>query len=115
MDPKAALTQLMKVSKQVEAVVIFDQEGTALASTLDDERAGRLAERAAGILAFADEVEGEAPVTQVEAATGDGSVFIVREGDLTIAATTPPSPVIGLVMYDLRTCLRALAPEKEPA
>jgi len=36
---------------------------------------------------------------------------------LTLAATTGPSPTGGLVLYDLRTCLRALesAPPVEPA
>ena len=114
MDPRAALAKLTEVSKQIQAAVVFE-DSTPLASTVDDERAARIAERAARLLEAADGLDGDSQVTQLEAATGDGSVFVVREGDTAIAATTPSSPVIGLVMYDLRSCLRSLAPEKEPA
>ena len=36
-------------------------------------------------------------------------MFVVRDGGRTIAATTGPAPTAGLVLYDLRTCLRQLA------
>jgi hypothetical protein len=114
MDPDAALAKLTEISKQIEAAVVFE-DGTPLASTLDAARAARMAELSAQMLALADELEGEAPVTQVEAATGEGSVFLVREDETAIAATTGTGPVTGLVMYDLRTCLRALMPVREPA
>ena len=42
-------------------------------------------------------------------ATGDGSVFIVRDGKTSIAATTGGNPTVGLVFYDLKSALRALA------
>jgi hypothetical protein len=45
-------------------------------------------------------------VTQVEAATPAGSVFVVRDGPRLIAATTAPDPTTGLVFYDLKSCLR---------
>ena len=51
---------------------------------------------------------------QLEAATVAGSVFVVRDGDRLIAATTSPEPTVGLVFYDLKTCLRSIdAPEAE--
>ncbi len=114
MDAHAALDKLTEVSQQIEDAVVVEG-GEALASTVDPERAARFAELAARILAVADAIDGSTPVLQVEAATEEGSVFLVREGDTIVAATTAPTPVIGLVMYDLRTCLRALAPEREPA
>jgi hypothetical protein len=46
-------------------------------------------------------------VTQLEAATSDGSVFVVRDGDSYIAATTRPEPTVALVFYDLKTALRS--------
>jgi len=115
MDPKAALAQLTEISSDVEAAVIFSPEGSPLASTLDDERAQRVAEDAARLLSAADETEDGGPVTQVQAATREGNVFLVREGDTAIVATTPPAASIGLVMYDLRTCLGSLASAKEDA
>ncbi len=49
-----------------------------------------------------------AGVAQLEAATLDGSVFVVRDGQRLIAATTTPEPTVGLVFYDLKTCLRSI-------
>ena len=48
----------------------------------------------------------------VERALLEGD-FVLREGGWTIAATTGPQPTAGLVVYDLRTCLRELD-EPEP-
>ena len=44
----------------------------------------------------------------------DGSLFVVREGQLLIAATTGPEPTSGLVFYDLRACLRKAAEKPKP-
>jgi len=52
-------------------------------------------------------------VTQLEASTADGSVFVVRGDERRIAATTGPAPTVGLVFYDLKTCLRMLEREEE--
>ncbi len=55
-------------------------------------------------------------VAQLEAATVNGSVFVVRDGGRLIAATTTPEPTVGLVFYDLKTCLRSVeAPRRESA
>jgi hypothetical protein len=58
---------------------------------------------------------GERSVTQLEASTQEGSVFVVRDGDRLIAATTGPSPTVGLVFYDLKSCLRGAGEETKPA
>jgi predicted regulator of Ras-like GTPase activity (Roadblock/LC7/MglB family) len=114
MEAQTAVAQLQEVSKHVESAVIFDADGEPLGATIGADRAARVAERASRILGIVDELEGDPLVTQVEAATAGGSLFVVREGNTAIAATTAPSPVIGLVMYDLRTCLRSLFQEREP-
>ena len=51
-----------------------------------------------------------APVAQLEAATTTGSVFVVRDGERVIAATTSPEPTVGLVFYDLKSCVRSVDP-----
>jgi len=114
MEAQAAVARLKEVSRHVESAVIFDADGEPLGATSGADRAARIAARASRILGFVDEVEGDTLVTQVEAATAGGSLFVVREGNTAIAATTAPTPVIGLVMYDLRTCLRSLAQERAP-
>jgi hypothetical protein len=47
-------------------------------------------------------------------ATPAGSVFVVRDGRRTIAATTRPEPAAGLVFYDLKTSLRGIGDEPKP-
>jgi predicted regulator of Ras-like GTPase activity (Roadblock/LC7/MglB family) len=119
MDPAQALADLTEISSQIEAAVVAVADGEVLASTFgDDERTSRFAEAARALLAAAQEVPRETsePLAQLEAATNDGSVFVVRDGARLIAATTTPEPTVGLVFYDLKSCLRAIAaPEGEDA
>jgi len=108
-----ALADLTEISTQVEAAVVFDREGTVLGSTVDDERAGRLASTALELVRAAEgEVAGE-EIVQLDVALADGSVFVAADGDRLIAATTGPQPTVGLVFYDLKSCLRGLSEEPE--
>ncbi len=50
---------------------------------------------------------GDTPLAQLEAAALEGSVFVVVEGDRAVAAVTKPEPTVGLVFFDLKSCLRA--------
>jgi predicted regulator of Ras-like GTPase activity (Roadblock/LC7/MglB family) len=119
-DPMASTTQaladLTEISTQVEAAVVFDREGTVLGSTVDDERAGRLAATALELVRAAEAArpEGAEPLVQLDVVLVDGSVFVAVDGDRLIAATTGPEPTVGLVFYDLKTALRGLAEEAEP-
>jgi predicted regulator of Ras-like GTPase activity (Roadblock/LC7/MglB family) len=108
-----ALTELTEISTQIETAVVLDREGTVLAATVDDDRAGRLAGAALELFRTADEKR-ERDLVQLDAALQGGSVFVVRDADRLIAATTTPEPTVGLVFYDLKSCLRALGetPEK---
>src|SRR5919202_2051056 len=119
MDAQQALADLTEISSQIQAAVLFDEAAEVQASTLsDDERARELARAAAQLLAAAEDVRAgaEERLTQLEAATRDGSVFVVRDEGRTIAATTAPEPTVGLVFYDLKSCLRQLTeqPEEKP-
>jgi len=121
MDAAAALERLRDISSQVRAAVIFERGGQVVGSTLaDEERARRVAEEAERLLAEAERqrepTAGRGEFAQLEIALQGGSVFVVRDGDRLIAATTPPEPTVGLVFYDLKSCLRELetpvAPKK---
>ena len=123
MDAAQALADLTEISSQIEAAVLFDASGAVQGSTLADEgKAQGLAEAAARLLERADAVRAEdVAVTQVEAALADGCVFVVRDDDRRIAATTVANPTVGLVFYDLKSCLRdaagsggAGAPDEKP-
>ena len=109
MDPVQALGELTEISSQIEAACLLDSEGNLLGSTLRDEAAAtRFAEAAAALLREARNAGGSDPA-QLEASTLDGSVFLVLERDRAVAAVTRPEPTVGLVLYDLKSCLRAAA------
>jgi predicted regulator of Ras-like GTPase activity (Roadblock/LC7/MglB family) len=112
MDAAQALTELTEVSSQIEAACLFDSDGAVLASTLRDEDAtSRFVEAARHLLAEAESMPRGAdsgPLAQLEAATLEGSVFLVLDGERAVAAATKTEPTVGLVFYDLKSCLRAL-------
>jgi predicted regulator of Ras-like GTPase activity (Roadblock/LC7/MglB family) len=115
-DAAQALADLTEISSQIRAAVLFDESGTIAASTLDDEERSReLAQAATELLDAAEGLRagGDEQLTQLEAATTDGSVFVVRQGPRRIVATTSPEPTVGLVFYDLKSCLRGIDDEQE--
>jgi predicted regulator of Ras-like GTPase activity (Roadblock/LC7/MglB family) len=108
MTAEQALSDLTEISSQVEAAALFDAKGKVAASTLAD---GEVFVRAVQDLLAAAAESRQGSLTQLEASTGEGSVFVVRDGDSYIAATTAPEPTVALVFYDLKTALRAAASE----
>ena len=109
MDATQAIADLMEISSQVRAAVVAGADGTVEASSPSGDAGERLAQAARRLLEGAGSVRGaDSTISQVEAAARDGSVFVVRDGGRIVAATTGPSPTVGLVFYDLKTCLRAL-------
>jgi predicted regulator of Ras-like GTPase activity (Roadblock/LC7/MglB family) len=112
MDAQQALADLAEISSQIREAVVFDEKGKVMGSTGADERARALAEGAAHLLAEAETMglPDGGGVAQLEAATKQGSVFLVADGKNRIAATTPPNPTVGLVFYDLKSALRSIKP-----
>jgi predicted regulator of Ras-like GTPase activity (Roadblock/LC7/MglB family) len=117
-DAAQALADLTEISSQIRAAAIVEPDGKGAASTFADEaRASEFVSAARELLDAAAGVRagGGDDLTQLEVATGEGSVFVVRDGAHTVAATTSPDPTVGLVFYDLKTCLRTVArPDEEP-
>jgi predicted regulator of Ras-like GTPase activity (Roadblock/LC7/MglB family) len=116
MDAAQALSELTALSAQITAAIVLDRDGSALASTLDEGRTKELAQAAQELLAAAGRAASRdgRDLAQLEVATPSGSVFLVRDGERTIAATTRPEPAAGLVFYDLKTCLRGIADQPKP-
>ena len=108
MDAAQALADLTEVSSQIEAAVLADASGAVLASTFEEPKGERVAETAAALLEAARETGSResTELRQVLAATASGAVFLVRDGRHLVAAVTGPEPTVGLVFYDLKTCLR---------
>jgi predicted regulator of Ras-like GTPase activity (Roadblock/LC7/MglB family) len=117
MDAAQALADLTEISAQIEAAVLADHDGSVVASTLaDDASAKSFAEAAVELLVAANDVRtepGSEPLVQVEGAALDGSVFVAKDDRHLVAAVTKPRPTVGLVFYDLKTCLRMLEREEE--
>ena len=114
MDAAQALADLTEISSQIEAAVLFDETGAVEGSTLaDGAEAGELARGAGDLLRRAGAFRSEGRVTQLEAATDSGSVFVVSDGARRIAATTGPQPTVGLVFYDLKSALRNAGTEDD--
>ena len=113
MDAAQALAELGELSSQVERAVVLDAAGAPLASLPAAAAADGLTQAALeAVAAAADLHAGVGDVTAVEVELEAGGLFVLREGGRTIAATTGPDPTAGLVVYDLRTCLRRIEPEK---
>jgi predicted regulator of Ras-like GTPase activity (Roadblock/LC7/MglB family) len=114
-DPAQALADLTEISAQIEAAVLADANGGVLAATFAEEEKGeRLARAAFGLVEAAERAHGETKerLVQIEAATPDGSLFVVRDDVRLAAAVTGADPTSGLVFYDLKTCLRLVGEEK---
>jgi hypothetical protein len=109
MTPEQALADLIEISSQVRAAVLVSAAGEVEAATGGGDALAGPARQLLDAAAALRPAGGDQPVTQLEAATRGGSVFVVSTGGRTIAAATAPSPTVGLVFYDLKTCLRSLS------
>lgn len=113
MDAAQSLTDLTEISSQIRAAAIADEAGDLVASTPAGGTA--LVEAGRALLERAASAKSGAVATQLEAATEEGSVFVLREAARTIVATTGPRPTVGLVFYDLKNALRAIDDAKPKA
>lgn len=115
MDAAQALADLTEISAQIEAAVLAEADGSVIASTFSEpSRADELARAAVELVAAAKEVpDGGQELVQIQAATPRGSFFVVRDPRRVVAAFTGPKPTVGLIFYDLKTCLRMLEREEE--
>ena len=116
MDAAQALADLIEISTQIETAVLLDTDGQVVASAgTAPARSEAIARAARQLLAAAEETmggaEARAQLVQLQAAVGEGSVFVVQDEGRVVAAVTAPDPTVGLVFYDLKTCLRHAAGE----
>jgi hypothetical protein len=108
-DAAQALADLAEISSQIREAALVRPDGTLVAGS------ERVAKAAAALLEAADGLRPGGLLTQAEASTGAGSLFVVRDGERVAAATTGPEPTVGLVFYDLKATLRSADAEPAPA
>jgi predicted regulator of Ras-like GTPase activity (Roadblock/LC7/MglB family) len=108
---EAAFTEMLDISSDIDKAVLFGP-GEILASNMPAE-----AQQAA--VGWAEELSrlgdlratemGSQPLTQLVVETSAGLVFLAREttaDGMTVLATGRKGSRVGLVLYDLKTCLR---------
>jgi predicted regulator of Ras-like GTPase activity (Roadblock/LC7/MglB family) len=111
MDAERALSELTEISSQIELALIFDSRGELIGTTLADRRvAESLAFGATALFACTRRVAAEerGEPTQIELTYSEGSVLLVREGELRILAVASSDLIAGLAFFELRTCLQKL-------
>jgi predicted regulator of Ras-like GTPase activity (Roadblock/LC7/MglB family) len=115
MEAAQALADLTEISSQIEAAVLADTDGAVVASTFSQDDRGEGFAATVAELVRAAEGSDDLPskeLVQVHAASPQGCVFVVRDQRHLVAAVTGAQPTVGLVLYDLKTCLRLLEREK---
>ena len=90
MDAAQALSELTALSAQITSAIVVDADGSPVASTLDEESARELAQTVQELLAAAGRAGDGRQVAQLEVATPEGSVFLVREGERADRSHDPP-------------------------
>lgn len=113
MDAAAALADLVEISPQIEAAALVDRSGEMAGSVgVPDARATVLAravrELLDGAAAFRSD---QGRVTQLHAELAGGDLFAVADDGQAIVAVARERATPGLVFYDLKRCLAAVADE----
>ena len=111
MDAAAALADLVEISPQIEAAAVVSGDGALAGSVgIPETRAGVLAravqELLDGAAAFRSD---QGRVTQLHAELAGGDVFAVAADEQAIVAVVRERAAPGLVFYDLKRCLAAVA------
>jgi predicted regulator of Ras-like GTPase activity (Roadblock/LC7/MglB family) len=113
MDVGRALADLVEISPQIEAAAVVRRDGELAGSVGVPAARGTMLARAVrelldGAAAFRSE---GGRVTQVHAELAAGDVFAVTGEEQTVVAVVRERATPGLVFYDLKRCLAALADE----
>ncbi len=111
MDAAAALADLVEISPQIEAAAVVGGDGELAGSVgVPEARASVLAravrELLDGAAAFRRE---QGRVTQLHAELAGGDVFAVASDERAIVVVARERATPGLVFYDLKRCLAAVA------
>ncbi len=111
LTPPLALDYLDELSTDIRAAVVLGADGELAASSLAEERAGRMRELVLELLERAGDAwdgDGEGEPSQVEVGLTAGSVFVVHGTHWTIAVLTGRYALSSLMFYDLRSVIADL-------
>ncbi|HET8873370.1 MAG TPA: hypothetical protein VFM83_06750 [Gaiellaceae bacterium] len=105
MDADPAFEELLRVSEDVRAVVVFERGGEVSASSLPQDEAAEVAGIAEAMLAYADQLRPNRTAKRLEAFTREADVYVVTSGERVTVAIAEPGSTAALVQHDLRTLL----------
>lgn len=106
-----ALKEMLDISTDIDKALVYSGD-EVVASNFPEHLQGAMLARAKELTSVAEQQgrsSTESPVTQVVVETQSGSVFLVREPQpegMAILATGKKDSRIGLVFYDMKTCIR---------
>jgi XTP/dITP diphosphohydrolase len=111
-----ALVDLAELNQQIDVAVLVDADGSVTATPgVAPAQAAAVAVAGRTLIAAAEEAIGQdgarERIVQIQAALPEGSAFVVRDEERVLTAVTRADATVGLVFYDLKTCLRHLAGE----
>ena len=119
-EVQAAFSEMLDISTDIDKAVLFGP-GEVLASNMAAEAQDAAVAQAKELIRLGDlraTEMGSQPLTQLVVETSAGMVFLAREAapdGMAVLATGRKNSRVGLVLYDLKTCLRdareALSPE----
>jgi predicted regulator of Ras-like GTPase activity (Roadblock/LC7/MglB family) len=110
-EVQAAFAEMLDISTDIDKAVLFDPSGV-LASNMNDQTQTVAVAQAGEIVRLGEERAaemGSQPFTQLVVETLSGFVFFARElatDGMAMLATGKKGSRVGLVLYDLRTCMR---------
>ncbi len=102
-----ASAYLIEISPEMRGCAVLSADGEVLASSGEDADWTKPARE----MVEAVDGAGDERASHAHVATGDGEVFMVREGDLIALAVTERFVLASLVLFDMRVALRDLVPE----
>ncbi|TML59226.1 MAG: hypothetical protein E6G22_13280 [Actinobacteria bacterium] len=111
LTPALALDYLDELSTDIRGALLLDALGAVAASWHgDDDRAERMRPLVLELIEGADRAAGGKPgsASEIEVATGRGSVFAVRDRRFTLAVVAGRFVLSSLMLYDLRQVLADL-------
>jgi hypothetical protein len=105
MDADPAVEELMRVSEDVRAVVVFELGGEITTSSVPDDEAAEIAKAADAMLTTADRLRPDREAQRVEAFTLEADIYVTRSEERVTVAIAAAGSTPALVQHDLRTLL----------
>lgn len=108
---QAAFAEMLDISTDIDKAILIGPDGVLASNMAEEAQSETLAQahRLTQLVEARVTEMGSQPVTQLVVDTPSGYVFFAREageGGMSMVATGKKGSRVGLVLYDLRTCMR---------